>query len=170
MYVATLKSCELHRQHILKQDIVDVLAPKWVDSLWNDCECRKCDVTSVTAIDHSRVNSKFCHICERYIPLKICLTSPGHSSSKQMPPNERTYKTSQPSLRINLVVSARGSKLRPSPRHRPRSHWRSGLVAYIDIVHGESQCRDRKRTQTCHLRLTSFVINTDSSWLKFRFL
>ena len=44
------------------------------------------------------------------------------------------------------------------------------IVAYIDIVHGESQCRERKRTQTCHLRLTSFVINTDSSWLKFRFL
>ena len=42
-------------------------------------------------------------------------------------------------------------------------------MAYIDIVHGESQCRGRKRTQTCHLRLTSFVINTDSSWLKLDF-
>ena len=53
-----------------KQDIVDVLAPKWVDRLWNDYECSNCDVTSVTAIDHSRVNSKFGHICERYSPLK----------------------------------------------------------------------------------------------------
>ena len=49
-----------------QQDIVDVLAPKWVDRLWNDYECSNCDVTSVTAIDHFRVNSKFGHICERY--------------------------------------------------------------------------------------------------------
>ena len=42
------------------------------------------------------------------------LTSPGHSRSKQMPPNERPYMTSYPSLIINLAVSARGSKLRPS--------------------------------------------------------
>ena len=30
------------------------------------------------------------------------------------------------------------------------------------------QSSHRKKIQTCLLRLTSFVINTDSSWLKFR--
>ena len=65
-YRKTLKETEkLHQQ-----DIVDVLAPKWVDRLWNDYECSNCDGTSVTAIDHFRVNSKFGHICERYGPLK----------------------------------------------------------------------------------------------------
>ena len=29
------------------------------------------------------------------------------------------------------------------------------------------QSLHRKKIQTCLLRLTSFVINTDSSWLKF---
>ena len=46
--------------------------------------------------------------------LDLDLTSPRHSRSKQTPPNERPYMTSYPSLKINLTVSARGSKLWPS--------------------------------------------------------
>ena len=68
----------------------------------------------------SIISNKFGHICQCYQittvgnMLDLELTSPGHSRSKQMSPNERPYMPFYPSLIINLAVSARVSKLRPS--------------------------------------------------------
>ena len=71
-----------------------------------------CDFLSI-------VNNRFGRIWQRFQVTALGnmhdldLTSVDHSRSKQMPPNERPYMTSYPSLVIGLAVSARVSKLRP---------------------------------------------------------
>ena len=55
----------------------------------------------------SIISNKFGRICQCYQVtalgnmLDLDFTSPGHSRSKQMSPNERPYMTSYPSLIIN---------------------------------------------------------------------
>ena len=104
--------------------------------------------------------------CHRYRPgararvnmLDLDLTSPGHSRSKQMPPNERPYMTSNPSLIIHLAVSARVTKLRPSEICLT-SIWP------FKVTQGQRQCRQMKP----HIYDFLCIINSNSVVILNRF-
>ena len=110
----------------------------------NDYECSNCDVPIVTAIEQGyRVNIKFGHICERYSPLKYAWPKFDH------------IMTSYLSLKINLTVSARGSKLLPSEICLT-SIWP------LQVTLGQSKCRQMKPHMTSY---PSPIVTLWLSWI-----